>query len=212
MDAGIEQKKKSETAKLELPASELTKRTTAKISITEASKTETDDVFKKRTIAVPVPPMPSAAPPKPTGIAPIRPKTVTLRPPGKPIADEPGQPLAPAIDTSVSEARKSETARLDLPPETAEERPATRPKTIRIKRPDGTTGRKALTITRPTEDTIITREARAELGGQSGFGEDQPGTGWAVAALAAVLVAAVLVYVLAAQTIAENLPWPGRLM
>ena len=216
VDSGVEQKKKSETAKLEIPPSELNKRSTSKISIsTETSKTETDDVFKKRTIPVSVPTTPPpAAAAKPPTISLPRPKTVTLRPiPGRPAPAPVAEAatISPAPDAAVTEAKKSETARLDLPPDTGEERPTTRPKTIRIKRPDGTTGRKALTIARPTEEAVFTPAAAAELSSASAD-DGQPGAVWAIAALAAVLVAAVLVYVLAAQTIASSLPWPGRLL
>jgi hypothetical protein len=209
VDSGVEQKKKSETAKLEIPPSELNKRSTSRIPITaDASKTETDDVFKKRTMPVSVPTTPPPAPARPASMITSRPKTITMRAP--PAA---GMPISPAPAEAVSEAKKSETARLDLPPETAgEERPVTRPKTIRIKRPDGTSARKALTISRPTEEAVFTPAAAAEIAGLGAGAEDQPGAVWTLAALAAVLVAAALVYVLAAQTIAASLPWPGKIL
>jgi hypothetical protein len=212
VDSVVEQKKKSETARLEISPAELTKRSTSKITIEgEAVTRESEDVFKRRTMPVSVPTTPPPAAAKPP-IAGARPKTVVLRPAGGPPAAQ-GEPISPAPPAAVSEARKSETARLDLPPETEEERPATRPKTIRIKRPDGTTGRKALTIARPSEEAIFTAEAAAEVkGGEFVGAEESVGAVWSVAALAAVLVAAVLVYVLAAQTVAPNLPWPGRIL
>ncbi len=212
VDAGVEQKKKSETAKLEIPASELTKRSTSKITLgAEAPGGESEDVFKKRTMPVSVPTTPPPSPAKPPTISVSRPKTmISQRPIGAPQPAE-GAPMSPAPAAAVSEAKKSETARLDLPPDTGEDRPTTRPKTIRIKRPDGTSGRKALTIARPTDEAVFTPAAAAEIDVTSTDAE-APGAIWAVATLAAVLVTAVLIYVFAAQTFALGLPWPGKIL
>ena len=153
---GVIERKKSETAKLEVPTADKAKKITARVPIDAAASSETDDVFKKRTIPVSVPA--TTPPPTPTKTPTVtlaRPKTMQMRP----VAARPQPPkvnVTPVEPAAVSEAKKSETARLDLPPEpVAEDRPTTRPKTIRIKRPDGTTARKPLMITRPDEAAAV---------------------------------------------------------
>lgn len=190
-----EQKKKKETSRL--PISDITKRSTAKIDVGEITEGEDEDVFKRKTIPVGVPtPPPADAGRPPTGPQiTSRPKTGQIKPPTitKPV---------PASTTA--EAKKSETARIDLPPE-AEERPMTRPKTIRIKRPDGTTARKQLTIARPEQ------AVEATAGEAAPAEEGEVGAVFSICALAATLISAVLVYVLLAQTLAPSLPFPGRI-
>ena len=194
-------KRKSETSRLELPQGEAAKRATAKIG----NASDIAEALKKN-----VPTGIPAAPPP--GLA-QRPKTVTVRPPGAPApaaAPSGSEPMIAPAPEAVSEARKSETARIDLPPEVSDaERPATRPKTIRIKRPDGTTAKKALTIARPSEDQMYS-PISAEVSGGDLEG-DEPGTMYSVMALVSVIVCVVLLYVLAAQTIAPTLPFPGRI-
>jgi cobalamin biosynthesis Mg chelatase CobN len=195
MRVEVEEKRKVETTRISLPPDSFQKPGAR----ADADAAESEDVFKRRTIPVGVPtPAPGPA---------TRPKTIQVKKPvGRP-ADSINTAPAPAAE-AVSEAKKSETARIDLPPD-AGDRPTTRPKTIRIKRPDGTTARKALTISRPSED-----EASALASASSAVeadGEEGPGTVFSVLALVAVLVACVVVYILAAQTFAPDLPFPGRI-
>lgn len=192
-----DEKRKTETTRISLPADSFRK-AAPKIDVGEVAAGESEDVFKRRTIPVGIPTPPPAAAAKP--------KTIQVKKP----AMRPGEPslaATPPAEETVSEAKKSETARIDLPPDVGE-RPATRPKTIRIKRPDGTTARKALTIARPSEE-----EAPVALGAAVGAeaGEEEPGTVYSVLALVALLVTCVLLYVLAAQSFAPDLPFPGRL-
>ena len=193
-------KKKSETSRIELPTGEAAKRATARIP--EAPVAE-----------APKKPIPMGVPTAPA-IPPQRPKTISIPRPQAPIAAKPPAPAvdsepmtAPALE-AVSEAKKSETARIDLPHDTGDgDRPATRPKTIRIKRPDGTTAKKALTIARPSEDQVYKPITPSDVS----LGSDEgPGTAFTVMTLVATLVCFVLLYVLAAQTILPTLPWPGR--
>lgn len=205
------ERRKSETAKLELPTPERGKQSTARISIDAAAAGESEDVFKKRTIPVSVPSLspPPAAPRSPT-VSMARPKTLQMRPVQQRVPPKPA--VTPVAPGAVTEAKKSETARLDLPPETIEERPTTRPKTIRIKRPDGTTARKPLMISRP--DEVAGAAPMADAGGValSEDSSDQPGAVFAIAALLALLVTLGLIYVLLAQSVAPTLPMPGRLV
>jgi hypothetical protein len=188
------QQRKSETTRIDLAAA--APKPVGRVDLGKEPGSS-DGIFSRNTMAVGVPTPPPMA----------KPKTIQVK---KPVA----RPNEPMITTgtptpeAVIEAKKSETARIDLPPE-GSDRPATRPKTIRIKRPDGSSGRKSLTIARPAGE-----EAPAVTTIQSSFElEDEgPGTAFSILALVAVLVACVVVYVLAAQTIAPTLPFPGRLV
>jgi hypothetical protein len=185
----------ADTAKLS-PA-ETVKRQTTRIDV----PTPSDDVFKSKTIPVGIPANP---PPSTAG----RPKTIQMK---RPTA-APGESIIVSPDTTESataQARKSETARIDLAAAEAD-RPATRPKTIRIKRPDGSSGRKPLTISRPegSEDLTVAPSGSTET---MGADEEDPGLLVGLAAIAALLVTGVLFYLLLAQTLAPTLPFPGRI-
>lgn len=189
--------KKSETARIELPA-EAIKAKTSKIDLSTAP-----DIFKATTMAIGIPATP------PPGAKPARPRTVMVKRPGA--VATPGESIMVSPSTTASaaeQARKSETARIDLSADELD-RPATRPKTIRIKRPDGTSGRKPLAIARPEGEeapTISTRPMETEPAG-----DDDPGIFTGIAAIAAMIVAGILLYVLLAQTLATGLPFPGRI-
>lgn len=193
----VETQRKSETTRIDLAAA--APKPVARIDLAKETNAG-DDLFKRNTIAVGVP-----TPPPTT-----RPKTIQVK---KPLAKQGESLITPSTPSpeSVSEAKKSETARIDLPPEGAD-RPATRPKTIRIKRPDGTSGRKPLMIARPADEVGVASAVAAPLADTIHIEEDGPGTAFAILALVALLVACVVVYVLAAQTIAPTLPFPGRLV
>jgi len=193
--------KKSDTTRIDITpsASDAAKKKTSKIDLSEASNAG-DDVFKSKTIPVGIPT------PPPASAGPLRPKTIQMKRPS-PSAGE-SIIVSPENTASATEqARKSETARIDLSAEDAD-RPATRPKTIRIKRPDGTSGRKSLTISRPED------EAEPETSSVEEFTSDDesPGTFVGLMAIAALLIAGVLLYVLLAQTLAPTLPFPGRIL
>lgn len=209
-------KMKSETTRLAIPP-EVAKRQTGRIQ-----PVDTQEVFKKRTGKIIAAPVSAAAAPSVPAIAPVaaptaadtvaRPKTILVRRPNRTTA-APGAaaPAAAPVTVAAIEPtqqlaqRKSETARLDIPKTdagSADDRPQTRPKTIRIKRPDGTTARKALTIARPeegsTDSEIPDRFRGPAVTAQAG--DDSPGGVWAVFAIAATLVLIGLVVYLLAQT------------
>ncbi len=147
-----------------------------------------------KTVALP---RPDAAPP---AAATTPPKTVVLKRPGE------GE-----------ETEKGSTSRIAVPEGIVQAGPATQRKTIRIKRPDSpTAGGKTLVIARPARPTSVTLPASAQEQVEDVVRElqqdDMPGAAFAILAIAATLVAAALVYVLAAQTFAPNLPMPGRLL
>lgn len=215
-----QQKLKTETTRLEVPA-EVIKRQTGRIQVPAAA--EPPDVFKKRTAQLsgpaPVVPMAPTIGPAPTGTDSIaRPKTIQVR--RAPRTAPPDAPTSPTIVPATvaeqtAQARKSETARLDLPKDIpADDRPVTRPKTIRIKRPDGTTARKPLAIARPEAGDEEASSVPERLRGPAAeieLGEEEPGGIWAVLALVALLVVGTVIYVLLAQTFAPNLPFPGKI-
>lgn len=191
--------KKSETARIELPP-EAAKAKTSKIDLASAP-----EIFKATTMAIGVPATP------PPAAKPLRPKTVMVKRPGAPAGPGESIIVSPATTASAAEqARKSETARIDLSAEELE-RPATRPKTIRIKRPDGTTGRKPLAISRPESEEAAPARVSAPLAAAHAGEEEQPGLLVGITAIAATIVAGILMYVLLAQTLAPGLPFPGKI-
>jgi hypothetical protein len=215
------QKQKKETTRLEIPP-EVAKRQTGKIQTGPIA--EPPDVFKKRTgkistapvgIAPVVPTSPTAIPASGSAADTVaRPKTILVRRPQR-APDSITRPSAvtQVVAQQTAQARKSETARLEIPKEaTAEDRPTTRPKTIRIKRPDGTTARKQLTIARPEEGSEETLPAGLRAPAAiAARRDDAPGGFWAVLAIAATLIVGALIYVLLAQTFAPTLPFPGKI-
>jgi len=193
--------KKSDTTRIDIPpsASDAAKKKTSKIDLSAASSAS-DDVFKSKTIPVGIPT------PPPASSGPLRPKTIQMKRPSPSVGES--IIVSPESTASATEqARKSETARIDLAAEDAD-RPATRPKTIRIKRPDGTSGRKSLTISRPEEEAAAASDNVEEFASE----EETPGTFVGIMAIAALLIAGVLLYVLVAQTLAPTLPFPGRIL
>ncbi len=149
------------------------------------------------------------------GAKPATPKTIRIK---RPESEAPTRVLrkpgvveaaaVPAAGEPRKETQKTETARIELPPGAAEA-PPTRRKTIRIRRPEGAPGGlplRPVTVTAPTMPVAVAAEdqgARVKA--------DEPGTVVAVLGLVAAMVAVVLLYVLAAQTLAPTLPFPGRI-
>ncbi len=184
--------RKSETTRINIPDEAFQKKpgSAPRAPATDGS----DDIFKRSTIPVGIP----TPPPTPAA----RPKTLAVKRPVAASSEPPPAAVTPE-QRAVAEAKKSETARIDLPAD-AGERPATRPKTIRIKRPDGTSARKALTIARPDASSVVSPVGAAAE-------DESVGVAFSALALVAVLVSCVLLYVLAAQTFAPDLPFPGRI-
>jgi hypothetical protein len=190
-----EERAKGDTTRIEPAVSEpsdAAKKRTARIDLGEVLDEE-EDIFKRRTALIDSSKFAGAtdAPGAPRTIRIKRPDTppTTQMPPPEPEAEE--EVVVPVSQAEA--ARKSETARIDLPPEVAEQ-PPTRKKTIRIKRPGASsTGGKPLVITRTPVDSGVGMSAKPKI-----VEEDSPAFAWI--ALAAVLVVAVLIYVLASQT------------
>lgn len=153
-----------------------------------------------RPVAMPGTVSPAGAGPA-SATAPIPPpKTVVLKRPGEEAPTD-----------------KGSTARIAVPEGIVQAGPASQRKTIRIKRPDApTAGGKTLVIARPSRAPSVTLPTSAEEQVEEAVRElkeeDTPGVAFAIMAIAATLVAAALVYVLAAQTILPNLPMPGRVL
>jgi hypothetical protein len=125
------------------------------------------------------------------------PKTIRIKRPGSaatwkvPKAPGPEEeaPAAPA------EAAKSKTAQIDvsgIAPEAPGQ--ATQRKTIKIRRPDGTTG-----PTRPAGRTLQVARLEPELEEELAGEVEGPGIVYSIVAIAAVCVAAFVVYVIVAQ-------------
>ncbi|OQA26650.1 MAG: hypothetical protein BWY59_01308 [Verrucomicrobia bacterium ADurb.Bin345] len=208
-----EDRAKGDTTRIE-PAtaepSDAAKKRTARIDLGEMLDDE-QDIFKRRTALIDSSKFAGSteAPGAPRTIRIKRPETPPTTQMPRPPEPEPEEDVVVPVSQAEA-ARKSETARIDLPPEVAEQ-PPTRKKTIRIKRPGSSgAGSKPLVITRTPVDTGYTPGAKPKI-----VEEDSPAFAWI--AIAAVLVSAVLIYVLASQvgTVAElipaRFPYPGSL-
>jgi hypothetical protein len=182
---------KGDTARLDAKsiaeAEESTKKRTARIDLNEVLD-ESDDIFKRRTALM------NAS--KLSGLteAPGIPQTVRIKRPETPMTTAPRKSAPiPGEEASVTAAtvkesdtsRKSETARIDLPPE-ATEQPPTRRKTIRIKRPEG------IVISRP----LVIGGAKSVAGPSGPTAipkEEEAGALFSVMALVAILIGIALI-------------------
>jgi hypothetical protein len=185
---------KGDTVRLDVPsmagAEEAVKKRTARINLDEVID-ENDDIFKRRTALLDADNF--------SGVtqAPGLPRTVRIKRPESPPIDAIKKPLvtdeekevsltAEAIDPETS--KKSETARINLPPEVTEQ-PPTRRKTIRIKRPEGMMLSKPMIIAgskavaRPSGPMTLAKE------------EEEVGAAFSVMTLVAILVGIALITV-----------------
>jgi len=191
---------KSATARIEIAPGDAAKKQTAKIDLSQAK----DAKAKTAPISI----TPPAAMPGPAPVRPVRPGAMSINRPSA-VPGESNIITPVSSPGATDQARKSETARIDLKPEDLE-RAAVKPKTIRIKRPDGTSGRKPLAIARPAGQPAAMVAPAAEEAAAAGV-EAGPGLLAGLSAIAALLVIGVLFYVLMAQTIATDLPFPGKI-
>ena len=201
------------------PLPPVVKKQTTRIDVTASPAVAGAQVAKKTTARIELGDAlgTAKAPPPEIGVASAHqiPRTVRIKQPD-------AQPTVVARKVpeilNTAEARKSETARIELPPETIVEQPVTRRKTIRIKRP-GVEG-ETPTVTRAP---VTVARAAPAVAGKPDAGpvtdagitvsevvEEEAGLVATLCAIAALIVASMLVYVLAAQTIAPNLPFPGK--
>jgi hypothetical protein len=172
------------------------KKRTSRIDLSEAAAKISQDALQRRVPgpAAAAPPVTSPAVEPPPG--PGRPKTIRI---SKPPTGAPAAPMEvtqPPPSREIQEAKKSETARLDLPPDLVE-RPSTKPKTIRIKRPETVAARKPMAVSRTAAEPAAEPARAAAADAETD--EENPGTLFTILSAAAVLVVIVVVYVLAAQ-------------
>ena len=189
-----EERAKGDTSRLDAKAiagaEEAAKKRTARIDLNEVLD-ESDDIFKRRTALL------DATKFTGTTDAPGAPRTIRIKRPETPPTTVMKQPEPPpveemeeieAVSTEPESAKKSETARIDLPPE-ATEQPPTRRKTIRIKRPEG-----GITTSKPL---VIgkTESVGAPAAVSEKPAEEETGALFSALALVAVLVCVALVTV-----------------
>ena len=180
----------------------------------EGSSVAGEEAVKRQTSRIPLEAALSASAGGEEGARPeetvTTPKTIRIKRPTQAATIKLVRPESGADGSA--EAAKSQTSRIDMPvgePETAAA--PTQRKTIKIRRPEGGAARvaKTMTIARPEGGAAgpgvavgATPEGVPERGGGAVF---------SIAALAAVLVACVVVYVLAAQAFPGlGLSMPGR--
>lgn len=193
------------------PATQEAKKETAKVEVGEPSTFVTapassaPDHPKKQTARIDLAEVMQggAGPAAPAAAAPSPPKTIRIKMPSTvvpptTILRKPPEPATVALPGAGPIEAKSETARIELPPDAVAE-PTTQRKTIRIKRAGAgmtTMAGKPLVVARtPSISTEPSEETVAAVTPV----EPEAGTLYAVIALAAVLVVCVLVYALAAQ-------------
>ena len=188
------------------------KKMTAHIELTSAKPSGTEptvEAGKKMTARIELPGEAAAAIPSlpPPGQSPM-PRTIRIKQPAAPtVALKRSADLAPSGD--LGEPRKSETTRIEVPAESIVEQPVTRRKTIRIKRPDAGVEPAPHTVTiaregeAPAEAAVV--EAVAPVAGA-----EEPGALYTLMIMAAMVIVLVLIYVLAAQTFAPDLPFMGK--
>lgn len=199
-------------------ASDAAKKSTTRIELSgsdlaAAAKKQTSRIDLKTVLQAE-----SAAPAKPAAAAPGAPKTIRIRRDGMaapvpvvPVPEEPGTGIQDQPEPAV--IRKSETSRIELPAEVAEQ-PPTQKKTIRIKRPEGAGG-KPVVITSGGGATSMVPAALQRA--PSRKDEDEPGSLYGALALVAALLLIVVLYVLigqvgTAETLAPSrLPYFGQL-
>lgn len=145
------------------------------------------------------------------------PRTIKIKRPGAG-GGEPGVEEAVALGDT-SQLSKGSTAKIDLPDRVETESEPER-KTIRIKRPTAEsstiTGGKTLKISRPTGGSAapqrISEEAAAMKDGVQPT-QDRPSAVYSIAALFAVIIVGVLLYVMMAQMPwGGGWDWPGKLV
>lgn len=189
-----EEQIKGDTQKVARPKSGPAEKTkTARLDMEEVlTPQEEEDIFKKRTVELPI----QEAAPTSRSV----PRTIKVK---KPTAVPPTAVVPkPQPERHPTEEIKAKTSRIDVPRETAAAPTPTRKKTIKIKRPGAGPGAAPITAARPT-DRILGRKAPGE--------ETEVPAIYSILVMAAVLVSLALVYVLAAQSVAPGLPFPGRL-
>jgi hypothetical protein len=181
---------KGDTARLDAKsiagAEESAKKRTARIDLNEVLD-ESDDIFKRHTARMDADKTGGVteAPGIPRTVRVKRPDTPPIAAPRKPtpVAEEESPVSAAAIKTEAS--RKSETARINLPPEVTEQ-PPTRRKTIRIKRPEG------IVTSRPL---VISSTKSVTESGLTAPKEEEAGALFSVMALVAILIGIALITV-----------------
>lgn len=199
---------KKQTARVDLaatvvamPAGQEAKKTTARIELGDA-------IGIGKPAAEPVAPGSRQIPRTVRIKQPEMPPTISLK--------KPPAPVPVGTPSPAGEVRKSETARIELPPETIVEQPVTRRKTIRIKRPgaegDEVPAPHPITVSREASESELPPALSKAERSEAGDTADEPGIVFTLCAIAALLVFSVLVYVLFAQTFAPNLPFPGKVV
>lgn len=160
---------------------EASKRQTTRIDLSEILGGD-EDIFKRRTTLLDASQIQAAA-------AAPQPRTIRIKRPEEAPTGPITPPEPPRVEPIAAEARKAETARLEVPTPPPEEAP-TRKKTIRIKRPEGPEP----SIARPVSAPSVIARAPAMAPA-----EEEESTLFSILSLVALLVTCFLIYVLIAQ-------------
>ncbi len=156
--------------------------------------------------ATETPPPPAEAPPA----AAPQPRTIRLKRPATVAGlDETVGPATP--ETTVEAARKSETSKIELPPDLGVAAPITQRKTIKIKRTEGPAAPRTVAVERPAAKPAADQEPAAAPAGPVAE-EPAHDLASAILSLAAMLCVAALVYVMVVQATGVQWPMPASLM
>lgn len=205
----------AKTLKVEKPAAAAEAKaplTTVKPSTTIAPKTKPGGELppsKKETSRIP---LEAALAPeeKETKEPSTGPKTIRLKRPSEATTIKVSQrPMISKIgEEAPAEEAMGKTSPLDeAVAELEDTSTPTKRKTIRVKRPTKRPGVESVSMPVAGAEEQP-EEAKAEV---AAVPADEPGLAFSLVAIAAVVVACVAIYVLAAQTVAPDLPWPGRI-
>jgi translation initiation factor IF-2 len=147
------------------------------------------------------------------------PRTIKLKRPGTTIIEKAEPTPDSTTQFKIDNARKSETSRIELPAEATVEMPKRR-KTVQIKRSGaggGGGGGGATTVRRPGTRLVMNTASSPAISAKEDrepdiiITSDESTVVFSLVSLVATLVALVVLYVLAAQTIMPSLPWVGKL-
>ncbi len=142
-----------------------------------------------------------------TESTPTRPRTVKLK--RAPVTAAPTRVLKKMPSAPSGEDKKGATSKLDLPDTGGGARPVTRPKTIRIRRPESAAARgQQISVARPS-GTAAPTVSPAGVPAAAMVGAEAPGAGYAVMAFLAMVASLVLVYALLYQSYLPDLPVPS---
>ncbi len=145
---------------------------------------------------------------------PAQPRTIRLKRPSS-LDEADASPQPEQTPDALQAAKKSETAKIELPAEDASQTPITQRKTIKIRRTERNVAPRTVAISRPGLAAQKTITPSAPMPAQPLAPESAPvaelGMSFSITAVAAVLCIAALVYIMTAEYFGIKLPLPSSM-